>query len=185
MWSRLLTRIIIALFTVLATSHYATPRLAAADAINFTGRLALPHDLVTSDGTRLEKGNCKLQVRAEGDRYWLSFVRDGMASAELEGQVRETNFADSASVPLSGTLRMVPDKSLGRKSGGGRRASDDWFGRPRAWNAAMRTYRSVDPNHREVLFVFQANLAPNRWCRVEFKLLITGQNIAVDGGYTC
>ena len=176
MWLRILTHIVIVLFVVMAAFQYAACAFAEEDVIKFTGQMVLPHDLYTPTGTRLEKGKCKLQIRSENGGYWLSFWRGDQRTVELEGEVREDNSKTPLGVPMFGTSRMVPDKSLGRAGGGGSRTGDRWFRQSRPWQAAMRTYKSVGPNDREVLFVFQANVAVDRWCRVEFKIHTSAQN---------
>lgn len=174
---RLLTPAIITFFATMAASQYPVCAFAEDDVIHFTGRIVLPHDLYTLTGTRLERGTCKLQIRSEDGGYWLSFWHNGQQTVELEGQVREDNSEAPVGIPMFGTLRMVPDKSLGRAGGGGKRAGDRWFGRGRPWQAAMRTYKLAGPNSREVLFVFQAHVAPEQWCRVEFPLLTSAESL--------
>ena len=124
-----------------------------------TGQISTPHDLYTAQGTCLVKGELQLHVRAESDRHSLAFVRNGVRVAEVECQNREASSDDRHTVPLSRTLYMVRDKSLGdRMSGGGSRSGDNWFQRGRHWQAAMRTYKTANPSQKQVLFVFQANV---------------------------
>ena len=174
---RLLAPNILIFFATMAASAYTACAFAEDDAIHFTGRIVLSHDLYTLTGTRLEKGTCKLQVRSENGGYWLSFWRNGQQTVELEGQVPEKNAEPPAGIPMFGTLRMVPDKSLVRGGGGGRRAGDRWFGKDRSWQAAMRTYKLAGTNSRDVLFVFQAHVAPEQWRRVEFLLLTSAESL--------
>jgi len=111
---RLLTPAIITFFATMAASQYPVCAFAEDDVIHFTGRIVLPHDLYTLTGTRLERGTCKLQIRSEDGGYWLSFWHNGQQTVELKGQVREDNTDAPVGIPMFGTLRMVPDKSLGR-----------------------------------------------------------------------
>ncbi len=146
------------------------PRLWAANAAVYTGDIDLPIDMITEQGDLLRKGKFQLEVRVEQGHSSLEFRRKQETVASVGGESRAIEAGPVATKPLTGTLYMRLLESEGDVDSYGRGRRDDWFKFNRPWKAAMRVYESTGPPRRRVYFVFQCQLAPQRWSRIEFEL---------------
>jgi hypothetical protein len=147
--------------------------VSAADAVRYTGTMAVPIDLFTQDGTRIEKRKHELEVALDGDRWTLSFLLEDKDRITVKGSTPVGDpFNLPAVVPLVGThylrssaepLKTAQERQFS-KTGLPQYAEQE-----RDWKATLRVYRSSGESG-EVFFVFQVRNADGQLVRADFKL---------------
>lgn len=143
----------------------------------YRGSLRLPLELQTRQGQRLAKGNVDLEVRLE-QKTWLLFSQGEQALARVEGKVLEGDAQDlPGAVPLLGTV-FLQSSAVPLRSDFDRRYSKT--GKPQYreesydWRGTLRVHRPLNPQSREVYFVFHERGRDETHRRIRFTLLRTG-----------
>jgi hypothetical protein len=162
---------------------FSTP-FYAQTSVSLKGELDLPTtvytgDGITGDGIQLDRGKFEVEIRSEKEHKFLAFLRNGEIVSLVNGQgmnaeVKANRFPD---LPLIGTVYLHPPKPAQVQEK--EEKSTVTFAehlRSRPWNAALRAYRHVDPQIREVDFVLEEESRPGEWSRTDFKLFLAKPN---------
>ena len=146
--------------------------LSAADAIRYTGTMSLPIDLLTQDGTRIEKRKYEIEVVPDGNHWTLFFLLEGKDRVAVKGNAPVGDpFNLPAVVPLVGThylrssaepLKTAQERQFS-KTGLPQYAEQE-----RDWKATVRVYRDSGESG-EVFFIFQVRNADGQIVRADFK----------------
>ena len=143
----------------------------------YKGSLRLPLELQTPQGQRLAKGKVDLEVRLE-QKAWLLFSRGEQALARVEGKVLEGDApAPPGAVPLVGTV-FLQSSAVPIRSDFDRRYSKT--GKPQYreesydWRGTLRVNRPLNPQGREVYFIFHERGQDETHRRIQFTLLRAG-----------
>ena len=143
----------------------------------YKGSLRLPLELQTGQGQRLAKGKVDLEVRLE-QKAWLLFSQGEQALARVEGKVLAGEAQDlPGAVPLLGTV-FLQSSAVPLRSDFDRRYSKT--GKPQYreenydWRGTLRVHRPLNPQSREVYFIFHERGQDERHRRIRFTLLRTG-----------
>ena len=157
------------LFPLTAAAQEAPP--------TYKGSLRLPLELQTRQGQRVAKGKVDLEVRVE-QKTWLLFSQKEQALARVEGMVLEGEAQDlPGAVPLLGTV-FLQSSAVPLRSDFDRRYSKT--GKPQYreesydWRGTLRVHRPLNPQSREVYFVFHERGQDETHRRIRFTLLRTG-----------
>jgi len=142
---------------------------------SYLGEIDLPSTLYTGDGTELEKGRFQIEIRVEKSRHFLVFMRDGEIISLVNERKRETGEEANKSPDLAmlGTVYLhppVPPKVREHEE-----KSTVTFAehlKNRLWKAALRVYRSSDPQSNEVDFQLDEEIKPGEWSRADFGLFL-------------
>ena len=144
---------------------------------SYKGSLRLPLELQTRQGQRLEKGKVDLEVRLE-QKAWLLFSQGEQALARVEGKVLEGEAQDlPGAVPLVGTI-FLQSSAVPLRSDFDRRYSQT--GKPQYreesydWRGTLRVHRPLNPQSREVYFIFHERAQDEMHRRIQFTLLRKG-----------
>jgi hypothetical protein len=147
--------------------------------VSSKGELELPASLYTGEGIQLAKGKFEVEVRSEKEHKFLVFLRNGEIVALVNGQRigAEEKASKPPDLPLIGTVYLHPPKpsQVQEKE----EKSTVTFAehlRSRPWNAALRAYRYIDPQSREVDFVLEEESKPGQWSRTDFRLFLVKPN---------
>ena len=160
---------LLAVFTALSSA-----RSWAEEVTSFIGQVDLPLDMVTREGTLLKKGRFELEVCLEQERSTLLFKDGGQIVATLSGQPPPRQGTRPATVPLAGTLYMLPVDPGSEKDPYGRGTSrDNWFKVERPWKASLRIYKLSGKEDGAVFFIFQQQVGPEQWFRADFQLRLS------------
>lgn len=140
----------------------------------YLGMMALPMDLITQEGTKIEKGKCEIEVYVlEGARWILSFLPESKRRVIVKGKLEAGDPFDlSAMTPLVGTHYMrssaEPLKTAQERQFS-KTGLPQYAEQERDWKATLRVYQSYsEPG--EVMFVFQVRNAGGALKRADFKL---------------
>ena len=170
---RLATCVVPVSLLLFATLSYAQMSVSSK------GELELPTSLYTGDGIQLEKGKFGMEVRSEKEHEFLVFMRNGEVVSLVSGQRidPEKNAKRLPDLPLIGTVYLHPPKppQVQEKE----EKSTVTFAehlKSRPWNAALRAYRSIDPQSTEVDFVLEEESKPGEWSRTDFRLFLAKPN---------
>ena len=143
----------------------------------YKGSLRLPLELQTRQGQPVPKGKVDLEVRLE-QKTWLLFSQGEQALARVEGKVLEDDAQDlPGAVPLLGTV-FLQASAVPLRSDFDRRYSKT--GKPQYreesydWRGTLRVHRPLNPQSREVYFIFHERGQDERHRRIQFTLLRTG-----------
>ena len=157
------------IFPLGAAAQEATP--------TYKGSLRLPLELQTPQGQRLAKGKVDLEVRLE-QKAWLLFSRGEQDLARVEGKVLEGDApASPGAVPLVGTV-FLQSSAVPIRSDFDRRYSKT--GKPQYreesydWRGTLRVHRPLNPQGREVYFIFHERGQDETHRRIQFTLLRAG-----------
>ena len=143
----------------------------------YKGIVRLPLELQTEQGQRLQKGKVDLEVRL-GQKAWLLFSQGEQSLARVEGKVLEGEAQDlPGAVPLLGTV-FLQSSAVPLRSDFDRRYSKT--GKPQYreesydWRGTLRVQRPLNPQSREVYFIFHERGQDETHRRIQFTLLRTG-----------
>jgi len=149
--------------------HAETKRL-------YESEIVLPMDLYAHEGTLLQAGRFKLELRLEEGRHSLVFLRQEKVVATLFEQPSQATRPSTgeSQVPLFGTLHLLPvgawDENTRFKPG----ASDYFPKLP--WRAMLRAYRSEDPADTAVKLVVSEKDSAEKLFNKNFKLYLKKPN---------
>ena len=146
--------------------------VSAADAIRYTGTMTLPIDLLTQDGTRIEKRKYELEVAPDGNHWTLSLLLEGKDRLAVKGNAPVGDpFNLPAGMPLVGThylrssaepLKTAQERQFS-KTGLPQYAEQE-----RDWKATVRVYKNSGESG-EVFFIFQVRNADGQIVRADFR----------------
>ena len=147
--------------------------VAATAPERYTGVMALPIDLFTQEGTKLEKGKYDIEVASDGTQWTLSFLPIGKNRIVVKGAIATGDlFIVPALIPLVGTHYMrsssEPLKTAQERQFS-RTGLPQYAEEERDWKATIRLYKNLDEGS-EVLFIFQVRNTGQRLTRADFKL---------------
>ena len=146
-------------------------QLKAADKPSYRGLMRIPVELLTPEGTRLEKGQYDLEVKPENNDYVLLFSSAGQVKAVVKPLSDPNSELASARIPLVGThyLRSSADPVLtGEERRFSKTGATQYEEENRDWKATLRVYKSsVDGM---VYFLFEVRGERGSWSRKVFKL---------------
>ena len=147
----------------------------------YTGVMALPIDLFTPDGTKIEKGRSEIEVYVfDGTRWILSFLSERKSRVVVKGNLATSNlFSFRGMMPLVGThyMRSIAEPlKTAQERQFSKTGLPQYAEQERDWKAAIRVYKnSKDP--AEIVFIFQVRDAGSQPTRAEFKV----RTEALDG----
>ena len=144
----------------------------------YQGKMRIPISLRTAEGTNLEKGAYRLEVKQEEGHYVLVFSAGEKVLTQVSETMPEAAAIWAAEIPVVGAHYMrssadpigTAQERQFSKSGLARYQEEK-----RRWGASLRVYRS--PADETVFFLFQEHQEhqehqePGRWKRVYFQLV--------------
>ncbi|HEU0007804.1 MAG TPA: hypothetical protein VFS12_17590 [Terriglobia bacterium] len=151
----------------------ASRGIAATAVERYTGVMTLPMDLLTQEGTKIEKHKYEIEVAFDGTHWTLSFLPEGKNGVVVKGDIAVGDpFILPAMIPLVGTHHMR-SSSEPLKTAQERQFSKtglpQYAEQERDWKATLRVYKSSsEPG--AVFFIFQVREASRKLTRADFKL---------------
>ena len=151
---------------------FCSLKMTAAEAPSYRGLMRIPIDLVTSDGTRLEKAQYQIEVKLEAGGYVLAFSSEGHVKAIVKSVPDSDLALASASVPVVGTHYLRPSTDpipAGEERRFSKTGKAQYEEETRDWKATLRVYKAPPD---AVFFIFQTRGARRQWDHVSFKFSI-------------
>ena len=140
----------------------------------FTGKVQLPLNLETPDGSRLEKGLFDVEVRAENGSYSLHFLSAGSEKTFTTGQLEQGLQEElDLGYPLVGTIHLrASSDPVGTDAERHRSKTGlpQYQEETRRWDATLRIYR-LDGMEKTIWVLFQQNRQPDP-IRARFRLSV-------------
>ena len=146
--------------------------LAAGEELpSYKGRMRIPVDLSTANGTELPAAHYQLEVKGRQPARELIFSLKGTVKAKVAEFVGPDRALDSAEIPLVGThllrstvVKLAPAKERQFSQTGRARYQEE----KHLWNGTMRVYLSQAEGR--VFFIFHERRKRERWSRSDFRL---------------
>ena len=147
--------------------------LHASDVVRYTGTMAIPIDLFTQEGAKIEKRTYEVHVTSDGTVWTLSFLQEGKDLISVKGRLAEGDlFSLPAMIPLVGAHYMrsstEPLKTAQERQFS-KTGLPQYAEQERDWKATLRVYRSSS-DLGDVLFVFHLRDADRQLKRADFRL---------------
>jgi hypothetical protein len=136
--------------------------LAASGALVYQGEVALPLELYTPAGKRLEARKYQIEVRQDGSRYQLAFLDHDKPVDSVQG--RSPSGEKIFTVPIVGTVVLWPANAKDKQEPKSKLSP---YLTNISWQAVLRLYRSRENSGKEVHALLQVKSG-----KVEFPLYL-------------